>query len=427
MNKYRQFVYKRYEFDVDTRHLRLYYGYDDVLEFCETYHFDFQFVDYSEKALERTIELLFFMAGVSYYKLYLAPEIVIRAGQIDQAMADFLSKTYSRGLGEFFYVNQLDPKRVVQFPINSSELPPLSITDNQGKLIGLGGGKDSLVSVELMRDQPKVATWSLNHRSQLEPLVARIELPHFWITREWDQQLVTLNQKGALNGHVPFSAILACVGNIVSILSGYRDVMVSNESSASEPNLKYKGIDINHQYSKSLEFEKDFQISNKRLFDEGLRYYSFLRPFSELRIAELFAKIGFDKYQGVFSSCNRAYRHSENVMFWCGECAKCAFVCLILTPFVVPSKLLSIWGGTNLLLESSLDNTYRQLLGIAGDKPLDCVGEVKEARVAMRLASERYPELKKYEFDLPADYNFRAWSPHAMPTEVFAVLKDKLS
>lgn len=427
MSMYQQFIFKRYEFNKTTGHLNLYYGYDEDLEFCESYHFDFEFVNYNESVLDRALQLLFFMAGVSYYKLYLAPEIVIRAGQIDKFLAEFLGKTYSRGLGEFFYINSLDPKTSVTFPVNDLELEPLSVDGLGGQLIGLGGGKDSLVSVELLRDNSTVATWSLNHRSQLEPLVKRVNLPHYWVERQWDQQLVELNKQGALNGHIPISAIFSCVGNIVGILSGYRDLVVSNESSASEPALNYQGIAINHQYSKSLEYEKDFQGCLEHLFGNGVRYYSFLRPFSELRIAELFAHIGFNKYLGVFSSCNRAYRHGEHQMFWCGECAKCAFVCLILTPFVEPSELLSIWGGKNLLLEPSLEATYRQLLGIEGDKPLDCVGEIKEARAAMRLAQSLYPELVKYEFELPSDYDFRQWSVHAMPSEAYEVLKKKVT
>lgn len=426
MRPYSQFVFKRYDFDPTSGRLELYYGYDDALEFCEVYRFDFEFAPYDEAALDRALQLLFFMAGVSYYKLYLAHEIKVDAGAIDQSMADFLGKTYQRGLGEFFYVNQLDPHTPVVFPVNSSDLSPVTAGTNPGQLIGLGGGKDSLVSVELLCDQPLIATWSLNHRSQLEPLADRVSLPHFWVEREWDQQIAVLNKQGALNGHVPISAIFACVGNVVGILSGYQDLVVSNESSASEPTMNYQGVDINHQYSKSLEFEKDFQACLRRLFGESLRYYSFLRPFSELRIAELFARSGFEKYKDVFSSCNRAYTHGQHEMFWCGECPKCAFVFLILTPFVERSELESLWGGKNLLLNLSLEQTYLELLGVAGNKPFDCVGEVKEARAAMRLAQKIYPELNKYEFDIPANYDFRAWSEHVMPPEVFSILKNAI-
>jgi hypothetical protein len=427
MSEYKQFIFKRYSFDRQSGRLELYYGYDDALEFCERYDFSFDFADYDAAVLDRALQLLFFVAGVSYYKAYLAPEIAVQSGQIDQALASFLSKTYQKGLGEFFYVNGLDPQTRVEFPVNSEGLPVLAAAAPDSKIVGLGGGKDSLLSVELLKDQPQLATWSLNHRSQLEPLVERVGLPHLWVGREWDPQLQELNRQGALNGHVPISAIFACVGSVVAILAGYRDSVVSNESSASDPTLVYNGVAINHQYSKSLEFEQDFQACLEHNFGASLRYYSFLRPFTELRIAELFAERAFNKYKDVFSSCNRAFTHDQHHMFWCGECAKCAFVYLILAPFLPEDELQALWGGKNLLLDPALEGKYRQLLGIEGDKPLDCVGEVKEARAAMRLNQQKYPELNKYVFDLPDDYDYKVWSPNSLPAEVFEVLKSKLA
>ena len=427
MSKYQQFIYKSYNFDKTSRLLSLFYGYDAELEFCETYTFDFPFVDYDSEDLDKAIQTLFFIAGVSYYKAYLAPEIRVDEGEIDESIAGFLSRTYQKGLGEFFYVNNLDPKTEITCPTNIASIETKDISNLSGVLIGLGGGKDSLVSVELLKDLPKVATWSLNHKSQLEPLVAKVGLPHFWVEREWDAQLKTLNAADALNGHIPISAIFSCVGTIVGILSGYKELVVSNESSASEPTLHYQDVAINHQYSKSLDYEKDYQEMLNHLFGSSISYYSLLRPFSELRIAEIFAQKSFDKYLGVFSSCNRAYRHGEHQMFWCGECAKCAFVCLIFTPFVESEKLLSLWEGVNLLLKPELEETYRNLLGIEGDKPLDCVGEVKEARMAMRLSTKTYPELAKYSFDIPENYDYKAWSESSMPEDKMTILRQKIT
>jgi hypothetical protein len=110
-------------------------------------------------------------------------------------------------------------------------------------------------------------------------------------------------------------------------------------------------------------------------------------------------------------------------MSWCGECSKCAFVYMALTPFVSEEKLRTLWNGKNLLLDPALEPTYRRLLGIEGDKPLDCVGDIKEARAAMRLAQEKYPEAKdKYHFDIPADYDFRHLGSHEMPEELYKLL-----
>ncbi len=428
--KYSQFIFDHYIFDPAEKRLSLHYEIDDAYKFTETYRFDFDFCDYNSAALDRACQLLFFMAGISYYKTFLPPEIVVKQGQIDAEIAQFLNKTYQKGLGEFFYVNKLDPKTPVNFPTNSERLEPIATSNSSGKLVGIGGGKDSLVSVELLRKAGQAfSTWSLNHRPQLTPLVERIGSEHYWIERSWDKQLLSLKDSPeAYNGHVPISAIFACVGTVVGILTGKQELIVSNENSANEATLTYQGVDINHQYSKSLEFEKDYQAILAHNLDDTQQYYSLLRPFSELRIAELFAEYGFEKYKDVFSSCNRAFTHGSDHMFWDGTCPKCAFVFLVLTPFVSREAIESLFGSKNLLLDPSLEATYRQLLGIEGDKPLECVGEVKESRAAMRQAQAIYPELKdKYQFELPSDYDYRALATDAMPKEIKEVFVTQLA
>lgn len=425
MNTYKQFIFESYDFRPQTGELELHYGIDDELSFIERYRFDFPFADYDPAVLDRALQILFFIAGVSYYKTYIPSGISIRKGSIDEITATFLSKTYQRGLGEFWYVNKLDPRTPVTFPVTAkTKLNTLS-NAGEGLVVGIGGGKDSLTTVELLRKHmPDLMTWSLNHRPQLTPLIERIGLPHAWVEREWDSQLSELTQHGAYNGHVPISAIFAAVGTVVAILSGRRDIVTSNEQSASEPTLHYQGIEINHQYSKSLEFEQDFQMLLNHSFGSTLRYYSFLRPFSELKIAEIFAKKDFEKYKDVFSSCNRAYVHTSNHMSWCGECPKCAFTFLMFTPFLQRQDIEALFGDKNLLLDPDLEATYRQLLGIEGDKPLECVGEIKESRAAMRLAQQTYPELQKYAFELPLDYDFRASGVHSMPENIRELLPE---
>lgn len=424
MSKYQQFIFEDYRFDAQTGVLNLHYSLDGAVKFTEKYRFNFDFVAYDAAQLDRALQALFFLAGVSYFKTYVPPEIIVKKGELDAAQAAFFSKMYQRGLGEFWYVNKLDPRTPVTFPSNVSELVPLpNARQGKGMLVAIGGGKDSLVSVELLRNEVQgVATWSLDHQAQLEPLIKRIGLPHAWVEREWDTQLLDLNAQDAMNGHVPISAIFACVGTIVAILLGKRDAVMSNEYTANEPSLEYQGVQINHQYSKSQEAEKDYQVYLQHTLGGTVRYYSFLRPLSEVHIAELFTKVAFEKYRDVFSSCNRAFVHTSDRMSWCGECSKCAFIYMALTPFLPQQDVQSIWSGKNLLLEPSLEGTYRKLLGIEGDKPLDCVGDVKESREAMQLAFKKYPELAaKYSFEIPAGYSYRDLASDEMPPEVRAV------
>jgi hypothetical protein len=329
---------------------------------------------------------------------------------------------YKKGLGEFFYVNELDPWRPIIFP-TTSETITLSPATGSGQLIAIGGGKDSLVTTELLREAPSTATWSVGHQDQLETTINHIGLPHLWVQRQWDPQLVTLNQQGAYNGHVPISAIFACVGTVTAILSGYKDIVMSNEHSANEATLSWQGLQINHQYSKSLEFEIDYQTLLTRHFGDSLRYYSFLRPLSEMMISELFAVVGYGKYLGAFSSCNKAFRSDSEQLFWCGKCAKCAFVFLVLTPFLQRESVEVIFDGRNLLLDPELEPVYLQLLGIVGEKPLECVGEIQESRMAMHRAQARYQELSKYRFEIDRSYNYQTLREHRMPPELFAKLE----
>lgn len=427
MSKYRQFIFESYHFEPSTGALQLHYAMDDKLHFVESYKFDFPFVGYNPDALDRALQALFFIAGTSYYKTYVPPEIIVKQGKIDADIAAFLSKTYQLGLGEFWYLNKLDPRTPVTFPATTDKVEPIE-NDKPGKglLVALGGGKDSLVTVELLRGKQEIMTWSVNHRPQLTPLVERIALPHAWVERQWDAQLIELNKQDAMNGHIPISAIFACVGTIVAILAGKKDIVMSNEQSANEPTLHYQGVAINHQYSKSQEFERDYQAYLTHTQGDSLRYYSFLRPLSEVRISEIFANVGFEKYKDVFSSCNRAFVHGSDHMSWCGECSKCAFVFLAMTPFIPRNKLEKLWDDKgNLLLNPELEPTYRQLLGIKGDKPFDCVGDIKESRSAMREAFKQYPELaEKYQFEIPENYDFRSLSSHEMPAEIYAIFSE---
>jgi hypothetical protein len=424
---YQAFIFEDYDFNRESKKLTLKYSFDSVLSFTEEYFFDFDTVGFDNQLLERAIQALFFMAGVSYFKAYPSATIQIKKGQLDAKAADFFGKTYQKGLGEFFYTNKLDPNTKIDFPVNIDQFEAITeFSNNSGLLVGVGGGKDSLVSVELLRRTlDNISTWSVGHRPQLSPLVERIGLPHYWVERTWDRKLLEINKQGALNGHIPISAIIATVGTVVAVLSGKKAVVVSNESSANEPTLHYQGLDINHQYSKSLEFEKDYQAYLMATVGNNIEYYSCLRPLSEVAIAELFATTGFEKYRDVFSSCNRAFTNDSDHIFWDGTCPKCAFVFLALTPFIERDKLENLFSHKNLLLEPELQQTYRQLLGIEGDKPLECVGEIKESRAAMRLATKIYPELNHFVFDLPKDYTYKALGPHSMPGDIYNLIASR--
>lgn len=428
MKQYRQFIFESYDFNAAAKRLDLNYSFDGELKFTERLAFNFDFVpEIDPQLLDNALFGLFLIAGTSYYKAYLAPEMVVRPRELTPSQAVFFNKLYRQGYGEYFAVNQLSPDRLALFEgSESSKSIAVEAPDLDGLIVPLGGGKDSLTTVGILRDhRHSFVTWTVNHLGQVQPQLDKIGSTHLHIERTIAPELIQANHEGAYNGHIPLSAYLAFSSVLTAILTGKRDIAVSNESSAGEANLDYQGIAANHQYSKTLEFERDFQQYVIENISPSVRYFSFMRPFSELRIAEIFCARWLNEYDGLFSSCNRNFKLGHgSQMSWCGECAKCAFVFLIFAPFLSRKRLIELFGK-NLFADPKLERTYEELLGIQGHKPFDCVGEIKECREAVVLARQKgeWPELDQYKFP-ELELDWRAMGESSMPNEYLALLSD---
>jgi hypothetical protein len=424
MTKYKSFIFKQYLFDSSSQTAEFTYAYDDELFFTEKITFNTNSFTYNKNALDISLKNLFLIAGVSYYKAYLAKKIIIEPFSINKKTADFFAETYQRGLREFFYVNGIPVNTEISFPYDNIDENSMSNDSNEtkGLLIGIGGGKDSLVSIECLKKSgmDQLATWSMGHKNQLQPLVERIGLKHYFIDRKIDKKLLNLND--AYNGHIPISAILACAGTTLSVLTNKQDVIVSNEWSANEPTIVVNNETVNHQYSKSIEFEKDYQQLLKRQFNNNHRYYSLLRSFNELKITKMFAANGFDKYKDVFCSCNKAFRQDQNNTSWCLKCPKCCFVFLSLSPFVERKDLELVFKG-NPLIDANNDHIYRELLGETNKKPFECVGTVGESRWAMDSILNQYPELQGRFDYVQAEANNENKTTDLIPEDIKNIIK----
>ena len=189
--------------------------------------------------------------------------------------------------------------------------------------------------------------------------------------------------------------------SFLSTLMGYlthkKYIALSNEYSANESNID--GENINHQYSKSLEYENDFRDYSSKYLYTNTEYFSFLRPISEYQIAYLFSH--FDKYHKVFKSCNVGLKTEP--WQWCKNCAKCLFVYIILSPFLYKDKLIDIFGE-DLFENKELLDLFIDLTGHGNLKPFDCVGTFYENRYAVsktiqNLNDKNLPYLLKYYKD----------------------------
>ena len=338
--------------------------------------------------------LVFLLSGVSYYKTAAPPVIDFGATALTGAEEAFLREFYLQGLGEFAYRNHLD---LISLGLRAQRAPdqpsaPSAPAGPLRALVPFGGGIDSIVTVEQVRRQADVALFVVSRPGDrfdaIEQPAAVTGLPVVRAEREIDPQLLRSAELGFLNGHVPVTGILSAIAVLAAVLTGRDAVVMSNEWSASVPTLEHAGRPVNHQYSKSEEFEAAFRGV---LAGQGSlpAYFSWLRDRTELWVGERFAAL--TQYHGSFRSCNKAFyaERSRRLAHWCGQCDKCCFIDLILAPFLPAEALRRIFAvAGEPLADPGLAAKFRSLLG-AGAKPFECVGEVAECRAAVLLAARR--------------------------------------
>jgi UDP-N-acetyl-alpha-D-muramoyl-L-alanyl-L-glutamate epimerase len=393
---------------------------------------------------EPLLSNLVFHAGmaelISYWKASCSPRIIIKPFFLEPDALKWWKHLFFYGLGEFFHINNIsqDFNDFLTFECKASSKPEkIELDQRDAALIPVGGGKDSVVTLEILANSGRDATPFFLNPTKAALEVAKVagfdEDRTIKIKRTLDPELLRLNELGFLNGHTPFSALLAFYSLIPAALAGTKNIVLSNESSANEPTIP--GTEINHQYSKSYAFEKDFREYCSKHISDDFNYFSFLRPLNELQIAALFS--GFQKYHPAFRSCNAGSKTGV----WCGKCPKCLFTFIILSPFLEPAELVEIFGS-NLLNDPDLSFYFEQLCGLEEEKPFDCIGTIDEVNAALHAAIKKYDEkslpdlLKRYKHsrnykadnenvfrNLLAHYN----TPHFIPGHFLQTLKTRLN
>ena len=402
IKKYDTFIFDKFEIIYeDMIVLKFYYEISGLAKFVHRIE-----LPYSNKNIDKDyVEKLAFNIGmvelVNYWKLTIAPNIIVNCGSLDEDQQEFFRKLYFNGEGEFFYVNGLKPdyETFITFTFNGQKYDKNVNVDFKGNMIGVGGGKDSCVSLELLKNEKDNACFVINPKPvNLECCkIANIETI-YEVKRVLDKRMIELNNEGYLNGHIPFSAMVAFVSYLLAYLNERKYVVLSNESSANESNVA--GTKINHQYSKSYEFEDDFQKYALRYLGEDIKYFSFLRPLSEYQIGMIFAN-KCQRFHKVFKSCNVGSK--GEVWHWCCNCAKCLFVYSLLSPHLYKDGLVNIFGE-DMFEKEELLTMFKELLGKENVKPFDCVGTFEEVNYAItktikRIGMDNLPYLLKYYRD----------------------------
>lgn len=378
---------------------QLVYAFDDGVELIERIAFPDapNLPEARQQAFEAALKLLHLIAGISYFKAGVPGIVEIDGEQLDEDLASFMDQVYLHGLAEFAYRNSLDLRGRIRFPFahrneESKATPTIGLP--RRTLVPIGGGKDSLVTVKMLKraNEPATAVW-IGDSALIAASAERTGLARLNIKRKLAPELFEYNKAGAYNGHIPVTAINSAILICAAILYGFDAIAFSNERSASAATLEYEGQSVNHQWSKGIDFERALRKYTKSHIASDLDYFSLLRSLSELAVTRAFSRE--PKYDDVFSSCNRNFRirGDRPADRWCGQCPKCHFVFLALAPFVAKPRLLGIFGR-NLLDDSTLACAFDSLLEYRDHKPFECVGEGQESRAAMFALAQR-PEWRE--------------------------------
>lgn len=391
-----EFVYEDFSYSIVHNELRIYFHFNlgDKYSFKPYHIFHLPANFNSQKLSDSLFRNLIFNLGmielISYWKAACPPKLTIKAANLSNEQMGFWKKLYFYGLGEFFFLNGIKPgTELMEITCAGSETyekASIVSDDPEAVMVPLGGGKDSVVTLELLSHLKDVRPYIMNPRTASTETAARAGFSKedmIISKRSIDPLLLDLNAKGFLNGHTPFSAMLAFTTLIAAYLNNISEIALSNESSANEPTIP--GTSINHQYSKSLEFENDFREYVSTYITDDIKYYSYLRPLNELQIAKIFST--FHQHRDSFRSCNVGSKTD----IWCGQCSKCLFTCIILLPFLSQEELGQIFNR-DLLNDESLKGLLEQLCGLTDEKPFECVGTIDDVNAAIRYFINKDPK-----------------------------------
>ncbi|MCL4419046.1 hypothetical protein M1146_03005 [Patescibacteria group bacterium] len=394
MNTSLVFVFKGHELNLEKGEAIFHFGFtgEKNLDFTEKISFPPVKNKIPKVLIKSLLDNLMLILGISYWKAYCPREIVIMHNFLTREQADFWNIVYTKGLGEFYYKNKIDFRGLVNFPFNEKVIPTSANFPRKDRfLVGIGGGKDSIVAAELLKAQKKqfsLATSGFPIQIEIAKMIGGSVVNAF---RQIDFKLLKLNKEaGVYNGHIPISVYYAFLLVLIAVLFDYKYVIVGNEKSANYGNVEYLEEMINHQWSKSEEFEKLFNNYVKKFITPGITYSSPLRDMTELQVVEEFVK--YPKYFKVFSSCNKNYKINPSASLgtsrWCGECPKCLFVFISLAAFLPKKEVLDIFGK-NFLEDKSLLSLFEELIGVRNFKPFECVGTPEEVKEALKKIAEK--------------------------------------
>jgi hypothetical protein len=419
------FTYRTFELSADRKTVALSYSLEHggSHTLTETFTFAIPLSDTYETA--RLLRALHLACGISYYKMFMPP-VIAHPYEMGESEAFFWNEVFRGGLGEFLYVNKLDPARLAAFSAQEGLVTEQSERTSfiAGAVLGIGGGKDSILAGEALKKAGVplegfvMATGeALGQAGEVAKVMG---VPLHVIGRQLDKQLLELQeQPGAYKGHIPISLIFGLVGSLLAAAKGISYAVVANERSASTPQTEWQGQAVNHQWSKSSAFEAAFQNYLHAHVSENLTYFSAIRPLGSVGVAKAFAKL--PQYFEVFTSDNFVFRMDPAKRpnsRWSLESPKSLSSFILLSPWLDEDAMRRIFG-INFFEKTELKDLFLSLVGIKGNPPLDCVGTPPELAASLAKTLEQGKWQGSPLLDLPEMIDLSA-----EPLEQFTAMSD---
>jgi hypothetical protein len=218
----RAFRFTHCSFDAAAGEARLGYAFDDMPEMVEVIRFPgapFVLDGARADAVQRALRLLHLVAGVSYYKAAVPPEIRIEGAPIDAATAGLLEVLYENGLGEFAYRNGLDLHGRIHFRTPRVMQAPPRRPDCARTRWSPSAAARTRWSASRPCARRRRADRQLGRQRAADPQLRRAH-------RAADAQrhapaapgLFELNKRGALNGHIPVTAVNSAILALAALL-----------------------------------------------------------------------------------------------------------------------------------------------------------------------------------------------------------------
>jgi UDP-N-acetyl-alpha-D-muramoyl-L-alanyl-L-glutamate epimerase len=387
---------------IHPKHIEIIYAADEFKFMTKIFYHEIDLLQLAHKYTANTLQSLAahiaLFEGIKLCSLFPKYyDIGLIAPQLNNASLELFVSVYQGVFAQHWYENQvtdyLQPEFIYDKLLMQSTV---SILDAQEIILtACGGGKDSVVAIKLLEQANlPFATMQYAHScygkadsqhkliSQVSDAVNAVYKHKISIFDDFMEfplfSLYFPNNSGIVAAETPASIFISLP---LMLAQGYTQLCLAHEKSANTGNLFWPAIgkEINHQWGKGFVAEKLINKYIRNNLIDNFNYFSILQPLHDIRILQHFSQ--YPQFIAKIHSCNV---HKP----WCKKCPKCAYVWLGLMAYADLEAVRAVFQQ-NLFDDPDLLPIFRSMLGLTAHTPFECIGEVAETRLLMKICLER--------------------------------------